>query len=388
MAGNWQLITTKRQGVAMDAHTRWAIEQIQRYLQEGNAAAVVELGEHVVAHEDEDVEAFVLAAFCLALAYERLERWDRALHWFEQCLILDPTNPTMLSGRGRVLMKMDRNAEAADVFRHLAQRYSDRSDYHGAAGSVLLRLGELNKALHHLEQARRLDPTDPYVLNDLASAYLLAGDPQAALRTFKQAVDQITPDQLELARDIRESIEEVRAALVLQGGATAPLTSARIADLHDDYASPPERPELAAAETPDTPSLLSDSSVRAILLDAMREQGCRPRQILAALHLWSDFLESLPAGDRARVERHGQSWAAAVLYAVGRLDRAPWAVQSNLAGSFAISPATLSRRFSRLRRTLAIEVGDPRYCTAACQRRAVLIEQVHEGKVGPERLLL
>lgn len=372
----------------MDAQTRWAVEQIQRYLQEGNAAAVVELGEHVVAYEDEDVEAFILAGFCLALAYEQLERWDRSLHWFEQCLIIDPANPTLLWGRGRVLMKTDRNAEAANILRPLAERYSDQPHYHRAAGSVLLRLGDLDQALHHLKRARELDPTNPYILNDLAGAYLLGGDPEAALSTFKQAVDQITPNDLKLARDIRESIEEVRATLVLQRRATTPLTSARVADLHYDGVSLPEKRETTTTEKPDAPPPLSDSKVRAILLDAMAERGCRARQVLAALHLWSDFLESLPAGERARVEQRAQSWAAAVLYTVGHLDGAPWAVQSNVAKSLAISPATLSRRFARLRRTLAIEVGDPRYSTAPCPRRAVLIEQIHEGRVAPEHLLL
>jgi hypothetical protein len=120
----------------------------------------------------------------------------------------------------------------------------------------------------------------------------------------------------------------------------------------------------------------------------MQKQGCRPRQILAALHLWIDFLETLSPDDNRRAEQRPRPWAAAVVYAVGRIDGAPWAVQAEVAKRFGISAATLSRRFVQLRQGLALEVGDPRYSSLSNEFRATLIEQIHKGDVVPDRLLL
>jgi tetratricopeptide (TPR) repeat protein len=375
----------------LDAQTQWAVGQIQRYSREGNAAAVVEIGEHVLAHDEGDLKTFLLAACCLASAYERLEQWDSSLRWLGQCLLIEPVNPTLLAARGRVLMKMGKTAEAAAVLCDLARRYPDQADYHGASGSVLLRLADLQGALHHLRRARELDPTDPYILNDLASAYLLEGDLEASLSAFKQATDHISPDDLELARDIRQSIEEVRAALILRQRGVDPPTAARIADVHSDYVSTSSmaaEPESGETKHDDPTTVFCNSKVRPVVLDAMTRQGCRPRQVLAALHLWSDYLETLPAEEQARTERKTPSWAAAVIYTIGRLDGAAWGIQREVAKSFGVSPATLSRCFGRLRRALTIEVGDPRYSTVPNRRRTALIEQIHLGQLTPERLLL
>lgn len=382
----------------MDDQTRWAMRQMQRCLREGNAAAVVEIGEHVLARGDEDLETFRLAATCLALAYEKLGQWDRALHWFRQCLAMNPDDPTFLAGRGRVLSRMGKHAEAAAVFRQLAGNFPDRADYHAAAGSVLLRMADLSGALHHLQRARRLDPLNPYILNDLAGTHLLRGDLEAALGAFRQATEQIGRSDRELARDIHESIEEVRAALLLARSAAEPPPSARIADVYPvaealpavaaSQVSEAARPEPDSADAPEAPSPkgvgpehgvpFAESKVRAMVLETMIGHGCRSRQILAALHLWSDFMEALPAREFARAERKAPAWAAAVVYTVGRLDGATWAIQSAVAKCSGVSAATVSRLHNRLRRTLAIEDGDPRYsATAGYQQRAVPIEQAH-----------
>jgi len=365
----------------MDAQTQWAVEQIQRYLRAGNAAAVVELGEHLLARKNQDFETFRLAASCLALAYEKLGDGERSLYWFRQCLVMDPAQPALLAGCGRVLMKMGRHDEAATVFRHLTRRHPERADFHAAAGTVLLRLGELDGALRHLRLAYQLDPANPYVLNDLAGAYLLQGEFEAALSTYKQAVElipppdpegtkQASPAQLDLARDISESIEEVRAALVLHQHAAGAPPSAQVTDLYpaDPSDSTPQVSEkMADADQPDVASFLATSKVRSMVLDTLVERGCRPREILAALHLWSDFLETLPAREWPRVEKRAEAWAAAAVYAVGRLEGAAWALQADLAEQFHIPKTTLSRHYGQLRHALDIEDDDPRYNVASGQ---------------------
>jgi len=379
----------------MNAHTQWAVGQMQRYLREGNAAAVVEIGEHVLARDDEDWTTFRLIAFCLASAYEKLERWDEALRQLRQCQVIDPSDPTSLAARGRVLMKMGRNAEAVGLFRGLATRHPDQPNYLRAAGLALLHLGDSKSALGYLRRAREINSTDPYLLNDLASAYLLEGDLESSLSAFKQATGYITSDDLELARDIRESVEEVRAALLLSERSMALPTQTQIAEVHEIYPqpsppadSPAEQPKTMAITPSDPARTAGESKVRTIVIEAMTERGMRPRQILAALHLWSDYFEILSATKQTRMEQHTQSWAAAVVYAIGRLDGETWAVQEEVAKSLDVSKATLSRRFGRLRQALTIEVGDPRYCTTPNRRRATLIEHIHHSQVPPERLLL
>ena len=383
-----------RNAKTMDAQTHWAISQMERYRRSGNFAAVVEIGERVLARDDRDMATFLFAASSLAAAYERLERWDVSLRWHRRCLTIEPASPVLQAGYGRVLMRMGKVAEAATVFSDLALRHPNHSGYHGGAGSCLLRLGDLKGALPYLKRARELDPANPYVLNDLASAYLLDGDFESSLSAFKQAIEYLTDNDRELALDIRASIEEVRAALVLRQRGVDQPPPARVAEVCEVY------PEREAADRQNTETrnararqtgvahAFGESKVREMVLQTLAGWGSRPRQILGALSLWSEFLESLPREEIARVDRRTKFWTAAVVYAVGRLDGERWAVQRDVAREFGISTAALSSCFVRLRRTLDIEVGDPRYCTVPNRRRSALIEQIHRGRLAHERLLL
>jgi len=382
----------------MKAQTRWAVEQMQRFLQEGNAAAVIEIGEHVIAHEDTDLDTYLLTAFCLGLAHEQQGAWERALHWYRECLAADPSNPASLAGRGRVFLKMGRTAEAAAIFDVLARRHPDRADYQHAAGSALIHLGRLNEATERLQRAHDLAPSDPHILNDLATAHLLAGDLENALLRFRQAIHHLTPDRQQLVRSIRESIEEVRAAMALHRRTTG-APGACVIDVRPEAVGEPSPPALAApaasggAEAAGIEPAASGEAeaadpVRARVLESMSARQCRPRQILAALHLWSDFLEAPAPGEWPASEAEAPRWTAAVVYAIGRLDGESWAGQEAVAEAFRVAPGALARAFARLRTTLALEIGDPRYASAPSPRRQLLMEQIRAQRIGPERLLL
>jgi tetratricopeptide (TPR) repeat protein len=388
----------------MNPQTRWAVDQIQQFLRKGNAAAVVEIGEHLVVHEIEDLETYLFAAFCLGLGYEQLGLFDKALAQFRECLTIDPATPAALAARGRVLFKMGRNGEAAALFEDLARRHPDRADFRQAAGSALLRLGRIDPALACLRRAHELDPANAHILNDLGSALLLAGDLQGALDAFRRAVERITPDRLNLAREIRDSIEEVRAALALQGGLAA-RPPARVIDLQEGRVAEAgssvaenERPAAQGASRESPPAAPASNlheageSVRARILEALRARACRPRQIIAALHLWADYLDALPAGerggDRSAIDRAPLPWSAAVVYTIGRLDAEPWGNQAAVARAFGVSTRALSRSFGRLRQSLSLEIGDPRYTTAPCPRRERLMDLVHDQRIEPDKLLL
>jgi len=285
-------------------------------------------------------------------------------------------------------MKMGKAREAAALFRRLAARYPGRPDYHQAAGAALLQTADRPRALEHLRKARELAPANPHVLNDLGEALLLEGDLEAALHAFRQATDHIAPGDVELAAGIRESIEEVRAALQLRERATGRPGSARVAMVGPDDSPPGTLTAEIPAVSDDGAQFYAESNVRAILLEAATEQQCRPRQLLAALHLWSDLLDALAPDERQRTQRRARAWAAGVLYTVGRLDGEPWATQQHIAAALGVSMAALSRRFGHLKQALAIEIGDPRYGTRGSPRRDRLIQHIHEGRGNAEQLLL
>ncbi|MBM3334869.1 tetratricopeptide repeat protein [Candidatus Sumerlaeota bacterium] len=366
----------------MDARAHWAVREAQRYLREGNASAAIEIGEHFMSLDVEDLDAFRTVAICLALAYEKAEQLERALQWSAEIRRLYPDDPLVLSVYGRVAMKMGRHGEASAIFRQLAHRYPDQAQYHAAAGTALLRQGEFAGAQHHLERARAFDAGNPYVLNDLANVYLLQGELEASLRTFKQAIEQISraseiqnpksrirnQKDVELANDIRESIEEVRALLLLYRSVSGQIESAQVVEIYPDKSDAARRdgePQVSEPPSQVLESLPPESQMRSALLEATLARGCRPRHILAAFHLWSDFLETLDRSERQRVEQQPQAWVAAVVYTVGRLHGATWARQAKIARDFGISLSAISRRARRLRRCLSIERADPRYTALA-----------------------
>lgn len=374
----------------MDPQTRWAVDQIQKCLRTGNAAAVIELGEHLLASRDDDLEVFMTAAFCVALAYERLGDWRRAQDRFDQCLVVDPENPTLLAGRARVLAGLGKDEAAAVIFERLAKEHDERVEFQHAAGSMLLRTGNVSDALGYLSRARMLDPSSPQILNELGTARLLTGDLEAALDDFRAAVDRMGPADRELALRIRENIEEVQAAMALQGRAVGVFDEARVIDLNagDEDDSPTDSSPAEPRSSNEPGDSDAVEAIRTLLLSELKDRGCRARQIVSALHLWSDFAEGLTDRERMGAARKPRPWIAAVYYTLGRLEAEPWAVQRTVATTFGVSAGSISRRFVRLCRALTIEIGDPRYCAIPTPKRTFLIDQICAGRDAPDRLLL
>ncbi len=357
----------------MDPQSQWAVEQIQRYLRDGNTSAVIEIATRLLPLLRDDSEAHLLALQCMALAYERRGEWTLALQNFEQCRALDAGSPAVRSSIARVLLKMGRYPQAGNIFLDLTRLYPRSAEYHAAAGTALLHLRNPDAALHHLRRARELNPADPYVLNDLAGTYFLLGDLESALSAYKQAIEHVSDSDRSLLRDIRDSIEEVKAALALRREAAGKNGEARVENIPGSVVQQPSGPE---------PEPLDDTArrdlVRTLLLERMGEQGCRPRQILAALHLWSDFVETLDEEKKPRVtsripERSVKPWVAAVAYAIGRIERTPWGRQSVVARTYGVGERALAARYSELRRRLQLQKNDPRYSTAAGYQAPVRI---------------
>ncbi|MCX8036860.1 MAG: tetratricopeptide repeat protein [Candidatus Sumerlaeia bacterium] len=357
----------------MDPQSRWAVEQMQRYLRDGNTGAVLEIATRLLPLLNDDPEARLLALQCMALAREQRGEWAQALEGLEQCRALDCQSPAVRSSIARVLLKMGRYAQAGNIFLDLTRLYPQCAEYHAAAGTALLHLRNPEAALHHLRRARELNPADPYILNDIAGTYLLLGDLESALSAYKQAIEQVSDGDRSLLRDIRDSIEEVKAALALRRHAAGRSGEARVEDIAGSALH-----EAPGRDTHPHDDPTRADPVRALLLKQMGELGCRPRQILAALHLWSDFVETLDGEKRLQVtrriaERSVRPWVASIVYAIGRIERAAWGRQSDVAKTCGVGTRTVSQRYGELRRALKLQKDDPRYSTASGYQAPVRI---------------
>jgi tetratricopeptide (TPR) repeat protein len=74
-----------------------------------------------------------------------------------------------------------------------------RNDYalaHNNLGQVMLAQGKTGDALRHLQQAVRLDDTNPQALFGLAQAYAAVGSFDLAVETIDRAIKQPMPEAL------------------------------------------------------------------------------------------------------------------------------------------------------------------------------------------------
>jgi tetratricopeptide (TPR) repeat protein len=133
-------------------------------------------------------------------AYERVHDWPRAETDMREALALSPDQPAALNFLGFSWTEQNRNLPQA---RDMIQRALDQRPNDGAIvdslGWVVLRLGDVHRAVQLLQQAAELDPVDPTITGHLGDAYWEAGRHLEAEDQWRRAL-VLNPDADEAAR--------------------------------------------------------------------------------------------------------------------------------------------------------------------------------------------
>lgn len=102
--------------------------------------------------------------------------------------------------RADILRKVERNAEAATLYRSLLGTCMAGAGHHGL-GLLYGQEKKYGDSLQHLRQARQLQPVDPLIRSDLGYVLLLTGDREGARIEFLTALD-LAPDYRKAALNL------------------------------------------------------------------------------------------------------------------------------------------------------------------------------------------
>jgi predicted Zn-dependent protease len=133
-------------------------------------------------------------------SFERVHDWPRAEGDMREALKLSPDQPAVLNFLGFSWTEQNRNLPEA---RDMIQRALDQRPNDGAIvdslGWVVLRLGDVHRAVQLLQQAAELNPVDPTITGHLGDAYWEAGRRIEAEDQWRRAL-VLNPDPGEAAR--------------------------------------------------------------------------------------------------------------------------------------------------------------------------------------------
>jgi Flp pilus assembly protein TadD len=145
--------------------------------------------------ERENPSAPALLCMLGALA-SQLGAEGMAMDFFRRCLAEEPMDPQLLVVAGAGLAQSgDPAGEAALRLAALTAPSLPAARMH--YGAYLVRAGLIEQGLEELNAARELDPEDPLIVQELATALLMGGATEPALDAFEAAA-AAEPDDPEL----------------------------------------------------------------------------------------------------------------------------------------------------------------------------------------------
>ncbi len=200
----------------------------------------------------------------------------------------------------------------------------NNSEYLRALGWAVLCSGELDAGEKMLRQAVSLDPTNVAAVGDVSAALI-------EQRRFDEAIEI-------LSRAVNEHPKETRLADML---AVARKFKDQVGDRTLSF---PQR-----TNDPHAP-------VESLLRERMPEEGFHLDQIDNAVRLWRDYAHKVQPSCSSP-----DSWAAAVEYAISKLDRDARVTQKSVAAKYGISVSSVSTKFKRIWSTLEAKELDTRY---------------------------
>jgi hypothetical protein len=94
----------------------------------------------------------------------------------DRLLLLDPDDPAALEMKGKQLFIEGKPDDAARLFARAAAAGTTTAPSHVGLAAIALRAGRTPDAIAELEEARHVEPDDPWILSKLAGAYAAVND--------------------------------------------------------------------------------------------------------------------------------------------------------------------------------------------------------------------
>lgn len=106
----------------------------------------------------------------LAAVHFHRKQWKEALAAANEGLARNPEHETSLNLRAQAQIKLGLKQEAAETMREGLAQHPDAAYTHANQGWILLEMGDAKGALHHFEEALRLDPTMDWAREGVVTA--------------------------------------------------------------------------------------------------------------------------------------------------------------------------------------------------------------------------
>lgn len=297
---------------------------------------------------DDGVHA--LMGLCQAL----LGNFSSAVACYRRAIRKAPQNPWYHHNLGHLLdVGVGEPRQAQEHLRTAHQLEPEEDEITASLAHCIARLGALEEATDLAREALAAAPQSEE--HRALLVWIEEGAPERARGDKRGAPERSRGDKLgapERTRGSKRGAPERRSGN--ERGARAHVRSERgraDGEPSDDELRALER-ELRRQEGP--------GEVATLLLGRMREAGFSREHVRRALALWSDFCA---LREERRVVKP-ETYAAAIEYAIAKLDRAPGVTQAAVAERYGIAPGSLSNRYGEIRAALDLIPDDPRYRSA------------------------
>ncbi|MGE0854452.1 MAG: tetratricopeptide repeat protein [Hyphomicrobiaceae bacterium] len=134
-----------------------------------------------------------------ALAYARnlkaMGQKRQALSALQQASVYHAQNRELAGEYGRLALELDQVSTAKTVLAFADDPTKPDWRVISARGTVLAKEGAYKDAIPYFERALALSNSNPKVMNNLAVAHALAGDPERSEQILRAAVDKGAPDK-------------------------------------------------------------------------------------------------------------------------------------------------------------------------------------------------
>ena len=115
---------------------------------------------------------------------------------YQHALAIEPENPAALTGLGLILLKKRNNEAAREMLTHSISVKVEQWRAHNALGIIADMENDHLRAIAHYQDALKLQPGSPMLLNNQGYSHYLAENLTAAMDLFRQALDSDPDYQL------------------------------------------------------------------------------------------------------------------------------------------------------------------------------------------------